>query len=141
VDLGCGKGRALLLASRFPFKQIIGVELSPQLHHTSLLNVGRFQSEWQRCTNIVSLCENATAFTFPPVNTVLYLFNPFGAGTLRSVVANLESSLRANPRRVYVIYVKPVHKEVFEETGIFSVHHSVHNNVIYMNNVRERGQG
>src|SRR5712671_3243440 len=26
IDFGCGKGRALLLASRFPFKEIIGVE-------------------------------------------------------------------------------------------------------------------
>jgi hypothetical protein len=31
VDLGCGKGRALLVASEFPFNAIIGVELNPAL--------------------------------------------------------------------------------------------------------------
>jgi len=134
VDLGCGKGRALLLASNLPFKQIIGVELSPQLHHMSLLNIRRFRSDSQRCTNIVSLCQNATEYAFPPENLVLYLFNPFGAEVLRSVVANLESTLRTVPRRVYVIYVKPVHKEVLEQFGLFSLLHSVQGNSIYVNN-------
>src|SRR5262245_38553083 len=32
VDLGSGKGRALLLASRYPFKRVIGVEISRVLH-------------------------------------------------------------------------------------------------------------
>jgi len=134
VDLGCGKGRALLLASSFPFKQIIGVELSPQLHHTSLLNIRRFRSDSQRCMNIVSLCENATLYTFPPENTVLYLFNPFGADTLRSVVAHLDWSLRTVPRRVYVIYVKPVHRRVFDQSGLFSILNSVQGNLTYVNN-------
>jgi SAM-dependent methyltransferase len=31
IDLGCGKGRALLVASEFPFRAIIGVELSSRL--------------------------------------------------------------------------------------------------------------
>jgi SAM-dependent methyltransferase len=30
VDVGSGKGRALLLASDYPFREIIGVELSPE---------------------------------------------------------------------------------------------------------------
>src|SRR5271154_1163699 len=31
IDVGCGKGRALVVASEFPFRSIIGVELSPEL--------------------------------------------------------------------------------------------------------------
>ena len=34
IDFGSGKGRALLLASEFPFKRIIGLEFSPELHGT-----------------------------------------------------------------------------------------------------------
>ena len=33
VDIGCGKGRALLIASRWPFHQIIGVEFCQNLVH------------------------------------------------------------------------------------------------------------
>lgn len=139
IDLGSGKGRALLLASRFPFKQIIGVELSPQLQQTSWLNIRRFRADWQQCINIVSRCQNATGFTFPTENAVLYLFNPFGAETLRAVVANLESSLRAAPRRIYVIYVKPVHKRVFEESERFVLLRATQGNVIYVNDMPELG--
>jgi SAM-dependent methyltransferase len=134
IDLGCGKGRALLLASRFPFKEIIGVELSHELQQTCRLNISRFRSDWQQCTNIVSLCQNATEFTFPAQNSVLYLFNPFGAETLCSVVANLEASIRWAPRRVYVIYVKPVHRRVFEN-GLWSLFSTIENNVIYVNHM------
>jgi SAM-dependent methyltransferase len=31
IDLGCGKGRPLLVASEFPFRDIVGVEISPSL--------------------------------------------------------------------------------------------------------------
>src|SRR5262245_44984302 len=31
IDLGCGKGRATIVASEFPFKKITGIEISPQL--------------------------------------------------------------------------------------------------------------
>lgn len=137
IDLGSGKGRALLEASRFPFKRIIGVELATGLHHISTANIGAFRAEWQRCTHIVSLRENVCAFTFPADNTVLYLYNPFSADTMRVVVANLESSMRAVPRRVYVIYVKPVHKRVLDETTTLSLLHTLHGNVIYVNHLAE----
>lgn len=32
IDLGSGKGRALLIASEYPFRAVVGVELSPKLH-------------------------------------------------------------------------------------------------------------
>jgi len=36
IDFGSAKGRALLLASEFPFKKIIGVDFSPKLQDRSL---------------------------------------------------------------------------------------------------------
>src|SRR5271170_4175507 len=41
VDLGSGKGRALLLASDYPFSEIIGVELSPELDLIARSNIAR----------------------------------------------------------------------------------------------------
>src|SRR5688572_21174130 len=31
VDLGCGKGRPLAVASEFPFRRIVGIEIAPEL--------------------------------------------------------------------------------------------------------------
>jgi len=41
IDFGSGKGRALLLASEFPFKRIVGVEFSPELHAAAVDNIRR----------------------------------------------------------------------------------------------------
>jgi SAM-dependent methyltransferase len=38
IDLGCGEGRALVIASEFPFRAIVGVELSPALCATATAN-------------------------------------------------------------------------------------------------------
>jgi hypothetical protein len=52
VDYGSGKGRALLLASEFPFKRIIGLEFSPELHSIAEDNIRRCRSRPQKCREI-----------------------------------------------------------------------------------------
>ena len=39
IDLGCGKGRALLIAAQFPFRQVRGVEFAPALHAVAEKNI------------------------------------------------------------------------------------------------------
>lgn len=39
VDFGSGKGRAILMASRYPFKKIIGIEFAKELHEAALINL------------------------------------------------------------------------------------------------------
>ena len=41
VDVGAGKGRALLLAAELPFRKIIGVELNEELTRIAQKNVAR----------------------------------------------------------------------------------------------------
>ena len=38
IDFGSGKGRVLLVAAGFPFKEVIGVEFSRELHEVALKN-------------------------------------------------------------------------------------------------------
>jgi len=45
VDLGSGKGRTLLMASEYPFRRIVGVELLPALHQVAQENLARYKSE------------------------------------------------------------------------------------------------
>src|SRR5262245_41760695 len=39
VDLGSGKGRAVMLASRLPFREVMGFEFSQNLHKTAVKNI------------------------------------------------------------------------------------------------------
>src|SRR5262245_17564627 len=43
VDLGSGKGRALVLAAELRFGRIIGVEFSHELHDVAVANIGRLR--------------------------------------------------------------------------------------------------
>jgi hypothetical protein len=112
IDLGSGKGRALLMAADYPFRRITGVELLPELHRIAALNIANYHSETQKCFAIDSRCDDALAFEFPPEATVLYVFNPFPEATLIRLVARLESALQRNPRPMYVVYHNPVLEHV-----------------------------
>ncbi len=131
VDLGSGKGRALLLASRLPFKEIIGVELSADLHAIACRNIAIYRDDGQRCNRIRSLCQDAGSFEFPPEKLVIYLFNPFGEQVMREVVSRIEDSLKRNPRRVHVMYLKPLHRQLFDQSEWFEVLQATERYVIY----------
>ena len=112
VDLGSGKGRTLLMASDYPFKQILGVELLDSLHEIAVENIGKYRNASQRCFRLESTCCDAAQFVFPPEATVLYLFNPLPASGLAQVVKNIECSLQETPRPVFVLYHNPEHEEL-----------------------------
>ena len=108
IDIGSGKGRTLLMASDYPFRRIIGIELLPELHRVAQENIRRYRIDSQRCLAMESICGDAREFVFPPEPTVLYLFNPLPEAGLVQLLANLEQSLREHPRPLLVIYHNPV---------------------------------
>lgn len=116
VDMGSGKGRALLVASEFPFKNIVGVELSEQLHRTAEENVRLYKPTTQQCSDVDLKCMNALDYTYGNEPLVLFLFDPFGREILADVIANLEASLRASPREAYVVYVYPQYEDLLQNS-------------------------
>ena len=117
LDLGSGKGRTLLMASDYPFRRIIGVELLPAFDRIAQENLHRYVNESRKCFTVETVCADATTFPLPDVPLVVYLFNPFPESGLRRVVASLEQSLCANPRAVYVLYHNPLLEHVLVENG------------------------
>lgn len=119
IDLGSGKGRALLLASHYPFRHIIGVEMSPALHTVAARNIHIFRSPDQRCHSFELCCEDAANFTPPSTPTVFYLFQPFPMTILEAVLANLAASLKDTPRDVLIAYMNPIFADTVLATGLF----------------------
>jgi hypothetical protein len=115
VDLGSGKGAAMLVASMFPFKRIVGVEWSPRLAGISRENIRKFRSRWQQCRDIVVVEEDASEFELPNCPLVVYLYNTFKEDLMRQVLRNLKDDHRAHPRNIVVVYYNPVCKAVFAE--------------------------
>jgi hypothetical protein len=104
VDLGSGKGRALLMATDYPFQRIVGVEFMPDLHQAAQKNIANYSSDHQQCHKIEGLCMDALDFQFPLEPLVVYLFNPFSEPTFVQVLENLRRSIEQAPRPVYIGY-------------------------------------
>jgi len=107
IDIGSGKGRTLLMASEYPFRKIVGVELIAELHRAAEENIRVYHSTTQRCSQIEAVCMDACEFVFPDAPLVLYLFNPLPEVGLQRVLRNLERSLEQSPRQVWIVYHNP----------------------------------
>jgi histone methylation protein DOT1 len=129
VDLGSGKGRALLVASEFPFAEIIGVEFAAELHAIASENIRRYRSATQKCRNVSSVNLDAAEFEFPLTPLVLYLFNPFRPAVLTPLLQRLQRSLDSHPRDVTLIYAAPFHASLIEQhTALRCVEQSTYHN-------------
>ena len=104
VDIGSGKGRVLLLASEYPYKKIIGVEISNRLHRIAQKNFETWTNSQQKCQDLECICVDAREYQFPEDPLVLFFFTPFTGDVLGRVIDNLNKSLSENPRPVEVIY-------------------------------------
>jgi SAM-dependent methyltransferase len=117
VDLGCGKGRAVLIASEFPFGRVIGVELSPKTSALARENVALFAaSARSRCKNVEIRCENALDFRIPNSSVVFYLYHPFREPVLEKVLENIRAASNRD-RRILIAYCCPANEELLEKSG------------------------
>ena len=138
VDIGCGKGRALLLASRFPFKQIIGIDISKTLVKIATNNVQLFKDELRRSDRIRLVCRDACSYEPPFTKLVVFFYNPFDEHVMQLVLSNVEKSLRAFPRKIYVVYHRPLHRNLWDGSLDFRPLVSTARYVIYESNHTER---
>ncbi len=101
VDIGCGKGRALLIAAEFPFRRLLGVELAPELCAIANANLA-LNPDW---TSRISVTNgDATTFVYPEGPLFIFLYTPFLLPLVRRFMANLEGQLRRSPRPAYLLY-------------------------------------
>ncbi len=107
VDLGCGKGRVLLVASEYPFKEILGVEYSPDLANIGTSNIAVYKDRQEniRCTRMSVHCGDAREFPIPAGEVLLFFYEPFRASILMSVFDRIRSSLCTEPRKITMLWM------------------------------------
>lgn len=111
VDFGSGKGRALAWAAAHGFREVVGVEMAEPLHLAAVANLGKMRMA--KCQAAASVCMDAREFTLPARQSVLFFYNPFRGAIMEKVLSNIEDSLRANPRAMFLVYLNPVMHESF----------------------------
>jgi hypothetical protein len=103
VDIGAGKGRAMLVASELPFHQVIGIELNPTLADIAQLNLEHWQEAHATDTTaspiapIRLLEQDALTFDFSRTPTLVFLFHPFEAPVLKLLLRRIESQFATRP--------------------------------------------
>jgi SAM-dependent methyltransferase len=109
VDYGSGLGRVPFFAAQYPFKRVIGLDLSLELHEAALANLDRAQPRLM-CKNVEFVHANALDYELPHDVTVIYFYMPFGLDILERVMGRIRQSVRAAPRTVRIYYVNPLGK-------------------------------
>jgi SAM-dependent methyltransferase len=119
VDVGAGKGRALLLASELPFRKIIGVELNPELARLARRNIARWQRVARSASKIRVIQKDALNFGWPRTPLLVYLYNPFDCSLVARLAEQLASLRPSGSGLVDVLYVNPTCADVLTANGEF----------------------
>lgn len=119
VDLGCGKGRVLLVASEFEFKEVRGIEFSSTLCDIAMNNYFAYKNKRQTKTKLSVIEMDVLDYKLGDDEDVFYIFDSFDADVLRQVLQNIITSVSRRKREIWIIYVNPVHREVLEENKEF----------------------
>jgi hypothetical protein len=113
VDIGSGKGRALLMAAQYPFKRVIGIEISEELNRAARLNLARWSGHLA-CDDIDICTADAAGCVIPRDATVFYFYNPFRGASLRAAIEAIALSHACAPRRIWVVFNNTRHFRAIE---------------------------
>lgn len=115
LDLGAGKGRVLLMASRLGFDRVVGVDLAEELCAVARTNAATFRRKVPDAAPIDIVCSDASTYAIDEDVTVVFLFNPFDEHVLGQVMDRIDESLSRRQRPLYVIYNNPRHTSTIEK--------------------------
>jgi SAM-dependent methyltransferase len=109
IDIGCGTGRVLCLAARRRVRQVIGVDLSPEMVRTATANVETVRG---RVSAAEAVEADATEFNYGET-TCAYMFNPFEHTVLTRVLDKIKADRSGRPFRCAFVNLNEVQRETF----------------------------
>jgi SAM-dependent methyltransferase len=120
VDFGSGKGKALIAASLFGFKKVVGVEFSKELCEISRRNVENYIVRKKDIVTEFEIFEiDAVNYRIRDDENIFYFYNPFTENVLIKVLCNIINSNLNKPRKILIIYCHPAFHKTVEQTNKF----------------------
>jgi len=120
VDVGAGKGRALLLAAELPFRKVIGVEISEELSRIAQRNVTRWCRFGRSKSRIRVVQQDAVKFQWPRTPLLVYLYNPFECTLVAHMAEDLAAVAGSSSGLVDLLYVNPTCTDTLTSQGLFA---------------------
>jgi SAM-dependent methyltransferase len=111
LDVGAGKGRAMLVASQYPFQRVEGIELSPKLARITEANIAKFEQhpENDELSPLMLIEGDATQHLLPAGPCLAFLFHPFELPVLKRFIAHVERTLKEHPHPFDLLYANTEH--------------------------------
>ena len=116
VDFGAGMGRAMLVASEYPFRAIHGVELHPTLAGIARRNLRLWRKAGRERAPIRMHCGNVLGYRLPPGPCLLFLFNPFEAPVIKRLLKQWTREWKSREHPVDLLYVNHEHEALLRST-------------------------
>ena len=106
VDVGSGKGAAVMMAAEFPFRQLIGLELNTELVDVARKNITKFNQ--RALTAIAPQWIEGDFFQWDlPKQPLLFFFNnPFPTELSLQAIKHLEAELSGNGQTALLVFRK-----------------------------------
>lgn len=118
-DIGCGKGRAVMLASEMGFREVGGVELDPELARVGQQNLEAWRKTGKAKCEVRITHGDATEVPLPELPCVFFMYNPFRGPVVRKMLARLEAHAGNRMGEMDVIYLIPNEAAQFAEFSKF----------------------
>jgi len=116
VDLGSGKGRALLVAGRLPYSRVIGIEIDDELSKHSQRNIDKARDRL-RSREVINVRTDVLEWPIPDETSVLFMYNPFVGETFRTALHRVFDSYDRRPRALHIVYGYPWEHNWLMSTG------------------------
>ncbi len=118
IDIGSGKGKALMVAATYPFRRVRGIEILPALHAAAEENLRSFKSAGHvQCADVSSVCGDALQIADLSGDVLVLLFNALPPDPMRAFVERLGQELGS--ARVTLAYLTPDAREALDESSAF----------------------
>ena len=121
VDVGSGKGRAVMLASELPFREVVGVELSADLHEVAKRNLRTWWESGRGRSPTRLVQGDALSLSLPEGRLLIFLYNPFLAPVMRRLLERVEAAVVDRGGEIDLLYVVPQQETVVAEFPKFEL--------------------
>lgn len=115
LDIGCGKGSAILRLTNFKFKNIDGIEIARQHAEVAKKNFIKLKIKNVHIFNL-----DAIEFNEYYKYNYFYMYNPFPDIVMRLVISRILNQTSAG-KKITIIYNNPVCHEVLIDAGLILV--------------------
>lgn len=113
-DLGAGMGRAVMVASFFPFKKVIGIEMNAGLTEEAHRNFAIWLKTPRACNDLDVVTSDATEYPWPNAPLMIYMFNPFEEPVVLRLLASLDKAMERGAGPIDIVYIHPLQGSAVE---------------------------